>query len=191
MTTAAPEQLQALMKTAMDDQELMDLRESVALLSARLTQTVSTLNSFESIAAWGSLQDRIDDIEKNLETSSEDDIRAALEDIRELAINGVEDYKIWQKDIFPAVKMHKELIESDAKQRKYLAQAMSIEQAIVFKELLLRAIHEEVKDAAIKRKIGLKMANLLRGSGQDIQVPGDLDTEGNPIQEANYTIEEN
>ncbi len=188
--TAAPDELQGAMRSAMSDPDLRHMREVAALLYGRLTQLTERLTTFESSTAWKNLVGGVDQLSNELVELEErlhrdlgdayddlaDDpfepIRETLDGLVTLVEEGLGEKALWDQDLAPTIRLLKETTDSDARQRKYLAEAMSLEQAGIFQQLLLRAVNE-VMGEEDRVKVGMKMARYLQRAGHQIEVPED------------------
>lgn len=164
VTTVGPEKLRKIAESAASIKDLEKISSMVDLLYSRAVLLVDSLEESpveeEYLVLVSALAEEYPDneiVQKLLEKTNAD--IATNEKWEEIALVS--------KDV-------KALVEGQAKIRKTDAQTLSLNQAIVFKEIMLRAVRDSLEDPKLVRKVGRTMAKYLEA---DRQIPDMVEAE--------------
>lgn len=142
-----PKRLAARYHAAIDDPALLELREDIGLLDARLADLLSRVDTGESGALWRSLLEARIDL---LAAKRADDKLGQVEAINrmvDLIGQGHADYRAWA-EVGSVLEQRRRLVESERKRTIEMQQTMTSEQAMLLMGALLQAVKANVADRA-------------------------------------------
>ncbi len=149
-----PARLVERYQEAAQDPELLQLRDEIAVVNARICDLLTRLDTGESGSLWRSLQA---DAEKLVECRRRGDssgLADALNSLLEVIRQGHEDYQVWD-EIFQSFELMRRLVDTETKRLSTMKQFISVEQVVVMMAALLESVKRNVADksalAAIAR----------------------------------------
>lgn len=141
------------------DQELLALRDEIALLDSRLADLLGGLSSGGARKLWDSLQTAYDDLRNAM---GRRDIDGAGVAIRELGIvieTGAKESDVWG-EVYTVLEQRRRLTESEAKRLIQMQQVITTEQAMVMLARVQQAVIENVSDKSALAKIAFTLREL-------------------------------
>lgn len=163
-SSTLPRRLLMHYETARADENLLTLREEIAVLDARSKELQQKLNTVESGAAWVELKQQFSLFNAALNTGDQVAVSAALTEIGRLINQGVGEYAQW-KEQMQVFKLRKELAKEERDRLLQLKQFMTMERVLNLSTALIAVVREEVDDPAILGAIADKFSRLLNRSG--------------------------
>ena len=150
-----PERMRATYEAALDDPELLVLRNDIAIIDARLYDLLQRVDTGESGKLWRDAQTAYFDLLEAMRAQDVKLINSAISKMGRCLDSGVDDYTAWD-EVTKAIQQRKGLAESERKRLIEARQMISVEQAMMLLTALLITIKEHVKDttalAAIQRE---------------------------------------
>lgn len=142
-----PPRLSERVAEFMQRPDQLEGRENIAVIDARLSDLYSQLHSAEPTDVWADLKQRYIAIQQL--RKAEEDTAEAEEDFQDMLYNGVAEMykadKIWQ-DILQLTEQRRKLTESENKRIKEAGQFITAEQFMMFIQLVLGIIKQNVSD---------------------------------------------
>lgn len=136
---------------ALDDKELLAVREEIALLESRLTDLLKRVDSGESGKIWQELQKANADLKKAMFENDQDKTAVALFEMNNLITRGHSDYATWG-EIQSLTEQLRRLKESERKRLVDMQNMITAEQAILYSKALASAVRERILDYAKRNK---------------------------------------
>ena len=150
-----PERMRGTYEAALDDPELLVLRNDIAIIDARLYDLLQRVDSGESGKLWRDAQFAYYELLEAMRAQDVKLINSAVARIGRCLDSGVDDYTAWD-EVTKAIHQRKGLAESERKRLIEARQMISVEQAMMLLTALLTTIKEHVKDtnalSAIQRE---------------------------------------
>lgn len=143
-----PTRLRARYDAARSDTALLELREDISLLDARLEDLLGRVDTGESGALWGRLMEARSDL---LGAKRAADMKAqaeALNLILELISEGHADYRAWG-ELASVLEQRRRLVESERKRLVEAQQTMTVENAMLLIGAIGGIIKAHVADRAV------------------------------------------
>lgn len=154
-----PERLLERYSEAQDDELLLELRDEIALVDARLVDLLGRVDTGESGALWRELQQLWKAYRREEHTDKGTDL---LMQIGLVIGDGAADYAAWD-EVNKQVTRRQKLVESERKRLVELKQVITTEQAMVLIAQLTDIIRRHVTDPAARAAIA---ADLVQLTGQ-------------------------
>jgi len=146
--------------TALDDQDLLSGRDSVALADARINDLLSKVNTGETGSIWNNLKTAHYELKRAQVMGDANAGRAAMAEIESLIHKGSSEYQSW-KEIFDLIDLRRRLAESEHKRLVSLQQVFTAEQGMKLIRFLIIIIRKHVKDPAILQAISDEISTRL------------------------------
>jgi len=140
-----PARLMDRYNEALADDSLLELRDQIAVVDARLADLLLRVDTGESGAIWKSLQVTWYEMVAARQDGDHAAQAKALNTIGALIKNGFEDNAAWA-DIRATLLMRKSLVESERKRLVEMQQMISAEKAMVLIAAVASLVKEHVKD---------------------------------------------
>jgi len=140
-----PARLMERYNDALADNNLLELRDQIAVVDARLADLLLRVDTGESGAIWKSLQVTWYEMVAARQDGDHAAQAKALNAIGALIKNGFEDNAAWI-DIRSTLIMRKQLVESERKRLVEMQQMISAEKAMVLIAAIAGLVKEHVKD---------------------------------------------
>lgn len=144
---ALPQRMREAYIDARDDPQLLEQREQIAILDARLLDVLGRVDTGESGALWGRLKERRVELlvaqRANDKTGQADAINAILS----LIDQGHSDYRAWS-ELQGVLEQRKRIIESERKRLVEMQQMVTSQQAMGLISALLESVKRNVTDRA-------------------------------------------
>lgn len=152
-----PTDLGARNEIALNNPNLMSLRDQIALMQVRITKLISQLPREDEVAV--SIKDLIEGAQMYSTGVETDDERMQVRGLGKLqgAVGTVEADIIQWDSIVDLMERQSKLMNQEAKLRKSLRAMLSVEEATAMILLLKTIINEYIKDPQIKTKIAQEL----------------------------------
>jgi len=151
----APTRLLAAYEGARQDPQLLENREEIALIDARIQDLLRRVDTGESRLAWAKAQKALATYDAAMKRSEGTEAAAAFDTLRDIIRHGVGDTAAWN-DLNAQIALRMKLAESERRRLVELSQTITVEQALLLIGQLSGIINTEVKDpkerAAIARQ---------------------------------------
>jgi len=140
---------------ARNDPQLLENREEIALVDARIQDLLRRVDTGESGLAWAKAQKALATYDAAMKRSEGTEAAAAFDTLRDIIRHGVGDTAAWN-DLNTLIALRMKLAESERRRLVELSQTITVEQALLLIGQLTGIINAEVKDpkerAAIARQ---------------------------------------
>jgi hypothetical protein len=133
---------------ALRDAVLLELREEIALLDARLADVLGRVDSGESGAAWAALGRLLGAYRRAQAEGRADEAARAVDEIERLIRGGGRDYAAWA-EARSLIDQRRRLVESERRRLVEARQMISVEQAMLFVTALAEAARRHVTDPRV------------------------------------------
>ncbi len=146
-----------------EDEQLLELKEEIALLDTRIADLVSRVHTGESGATWGRIGQVWGEASVSLALMDQKRLRRAFSELGLIIEAGNTDYAGWQ-EIQCFVEQRRRLAESERKRHLELQTTIRLDQAMVMVTALVSSVRNHVSDASILAAIE---QDILRIVGSD------------------------
>lgn len=154
-----PERLHTRYQEAVNDDDLLALRDEIALTRSRITELLERIDAGESGQLWRLLRRELTAFETAQKDQRVEDAATHLNEIRRLIRQGLADWAIWD-DIRSNMETHRRLVESERKRLVDMQQMITAERAFLLVNRIGEIILENVSDRKARTAIS-KDLNLL------------------------------
>lgn len=148
-----PTRLAAKYEEALKDARLLELRDELAVIDARLSELLAGLETGEAGAIWAALKRARRDFEDPEKRS------AALAEILELIDRGAEEWQRWE-DVFRTIERRARIAESERRRLVEMRQMITSEQAMLLLTAVVNTVQRHVKDPNALRAISADLDRL-------------------------------
>lgn len=155
-----PTRLRPRYEEAQQDGALLELREDVALIDARLGDLLSRVDTGESGALWGRLLTAKAELMDARRSGDTITITTALNTILELISKGHADYQAW-REVGMVLDQRRKLVESERRRLVEMQQTLTVEKAMLLIGAIGGIIKAHVDDRAILAKISTDISALV------------------------------
>jgi hypothetical protein len=140
-----PERLAGKYAEALADQNLLALRDEIALVGTRLGELVARLDTGESERRWQLLQDAYADLQAATRQNNAAAFKTALAQLGAALDAGGQEYALW-REIAELTEQRRRLVDSEHKRLVSMQQMISTEQAVVLLAAITDIIRRNVAD---------------------------------------------
>lgn len=147
-----PTRLAARYQQAIDDPELITLRDEVALLDSRISEVILKIDTGEAGAIWKELRETYADMQAATRQGDSDGVKQALSSLNSLIKNGAADYQQWG-EIATLIEGRRKLVESESKRQQILMTMMTAEQTMMLVSVIQDVVMRNVDDRATRLAI--------------------------------------
>lgn len=165
-----PDTLAETFQEAVNDPELLALRDDLALLEVRLGQLIRRGVSGESDDKWDKLSVCLLEIETALEVPNILKAKTAIRKIYVLISDAEKDRETW-KQIYELLELRRKTTESEANRLVRLNQMISAEDAYALIDRILQAVKRNVRDPKEYSSIAYEVA-IATGAAHSEFAPG-------------------
>lgn len=158
-----PARLTARYGEALADTALLELKEEVALLDARLSDVLGRVDTGESGKLWETAQKALMQYKV---THKRDEVKAALAlmDLEDAILAGTSDYTAWG-EIATIIEQRRRLVESERKRLVEMQQMITTEQAMALLAMVVDTVRRHVPDRAALAAISAELVQLTARTG--------------------------
>jgi hypothetical protein len=157
-----PTRMQERYQEAANDTALLELREDVALLDARLSDLLMRVDSGESGSIWRMLQQARTALIVARRAQDQAGQAAAINDMLELIGRGHADYQAW-RELGSTLEQRRRLVESERKRLIEMQQTITAEKAMLLIGAIGQILKTHVTDRTILSKISADIRDLTAG----------------------------
>lgn len=140
-----PSHLLEAYKVAVQDDDLLAVREDVALIDVRLGELVGLLDHGADESTWARLGGLWSKYQAAFVSSDTTTADQALAEIGDLIANGGRDYNTW-REIQAVLEQRRKLVESEQRRLVTLQQTITVEQAMLFVAAVMDSVRTHVTD---------------------------------------------
>lgn len=155
-----PTRLRERYEDAARDPALLELREDVALLDARLEDLLGRVDSGESGAIWRQLQQARTSLIIARRAGDAEGQAGAINDMLELIGRGHADYAAW-RELGGVLEQRRRLVESESKRLVQMQQTITAEKAMLLIGAIGQIIKTHVADRSTLSKISADISALV------------------------------
>jgi hypothetical protein len=155
-----PTRLQERYAEATSDPALLELREDVALIDARLSDLLGRVDSGESGALWRELQANRLAYYAARRAENNQEMISTITTILDLIGRGHSDYAAW-REIGGYLEQRRRLVESERKRQIEMQQTITAEKAMLLIGAIGQIIKTHVADRATLTKISADISALV------------------------------
>lgn len=159
-----PARLAARYEEAQSDPGILDLRQELYLLDARIGQLLSKLGTGEGKEVWDSLLDAYDRLVIAIRAGNRDGVNAEIRIIGDLTRQGKDEYRAWI-GIHNAIEQRKRLVESHRKGLVEAHQMITNEQMMLTISSLVDIFKVHVTDGQKRAAMVADIDRLLNVAG--------------------------
>lgn len=156
-----PTRLAAKYHEALKDAKLLELRDELAIIDARLSDLLAGMDTGEAGAIWAALRKARKDFEDPAKRMD------ALKEILVLIERGAEAWQQWE-DVFRTIERRARIAESERRRLVEAQQMISAEQVNVLIAAVSSVIRQHVNDRDALRRISADIGGLL-SAGPSVQ----------------------
>ena len=151
-----PVRLAGRYEEAQRDEDLLALREEVALVDARIADLLDRVDTGESGDAWKQAEQALEEFRQALAEQNATKRKMAFAALSVAINNGRQDYDAWN-EIHKLVDQRRRLVESERKRLEQMGQMVAVEQFMLLiaqiVDLLRRHVHDRDTLATLSAEI--------------------------------------
>lgn len=155
-----PPRLKETYQAARADDRLLELRDDISLLDARLTDVLKRVETGESGQLWVMIRQVWGDFTVAKLASKIPEMQEHLAILGDLIERGLADYAAWG-EVRGLLEQRRKLVESERKRLVELQQVITTEQAMVLVSLLIDTVRKHVTDRDALAGISGDLARVL------------------------------
>jgi hypothetical protein len=155
---------------AMDNKELLTLREDISTVDARIIDVLQRVDTGEAGSLWVMAYKAYEDMTAALVSGNQAASAEAMNDLRGVLGRGQADWRAWG-EIKDLIRLRKELSETEQKRIINLKLYLSTEDAFLFMRALAEAVRKYVSDIPTLSKIQNEFIKLTNRAGVKIEDP--------------------
>jgi hypothetical protein len=161
-SASLPARLSAQYQESQRDPRLLELRDDISLLDARLGDLLKRVDTGESGALWGKLLTAKAELASVGGTSTEATLKrqAIMGYILDLIAKGHADHQAW-RELGAVIEQRRKLVESERKRLVESQQMITTERAMLLLGAVVGVIKEHISDRATLAAISTGIDNLL------------------------------
>lgn len=157
-----PTRLFARFQVGKEDPLLLELREDIALIDARLGELIGRAEKGDAGAIWDALAKASAEFQKTQARRDTAAAGLALEEMLRLIHTGAQDVAAW-REIHTLLEQRRRFVESERKRLIDAEQMMTVEQAVLYFRALTNAITTHVHDRSTIESIKAEFRRLSEG----------------------------
>jgi hypothetical protein len=163
-----PQRLTERYEAALEDAELITLRDDIALLDVRIGDVLARIPEGEFGELWVSMQRAFHALDRAIKNQDALDMIAALGTLGSLIQQGSEDYLGW-RDLRAMLQERRALVESEQKRLIAAEQMITTEQAMLLITTIGSILKARIHDRQLLSEISQDLSALLnRGSSNTV-----------------------
>lgn len=168
-----PPRLRERYDAAHDDQELLALKDEIALTDARIEDLIQRVDIGEAGALWRKAAKLMEEFhEANGRDDAADRQFRILAELEATITEGVSDYAAWD-EVNKMIGQRTKLVEAERKRQVELQQMIPVEQAMVLLAQITNIVQRHVTDRAVRAAIADEFVRLTgRPVGRVLDVSG-------------------
>lgn len=130
---------------AINDPELLNLRQEIALAEARITDLLSRVDSGESGELWQETREAWNRFREAHYAGLTDDEMEAVDELDYLLRRGQADYAVWH-EVMVMIEQRRKLVESERRRLVDMQQMITAEQAMALVSAIIDTVRRNVSD---------------------------------------------
>lgn len=150
---------------AQADNELLNIRQDIALTDTMLNNALPRLDTRESAKAWQLIQKAVDGLEKAFANENYGDCILLIRQMNDLINERREQFAV-EQEIRDGLEHRRKLVESERKRLIEMQQVVTSEQAMILVSGLLEAVRQNVNDRDILNAIQSDFIRLTQGANR-------------------------
>jgi hypothetical protein len=158
-----PARLAAAYQDAMDDPKLIELRQEIALVDARINDLLSRVETGEAGQVWRMAQAALARFEREKDRQNLDGMQHALERLHALITRGASDAATW-RGIGEQIEQRRKLCEAETRRLALAHDTITADRAMVLLSVIVDTVTRHVHDRAILGAIAADLQALGMGS---------------------------
>lgn len=139
-----PERLAQRYHEAQADNDLLVLRDEIALLDARLGELLGRIDTGESAQRWAGAREAFVTLQQAKDSGDDKKAATAMSALGSILLNN-NDYGIWE-DIAALLDLRKRMVESERKRLVEMQQMITAERAMILMAAIVDTIRTHVTD---------------------------------------------
>lgn len=147
-----PTRLAARYEEAQADKKLLDLREEVALIDARLADLLNRVDTGESGASWKQAKSALEKFRAALLKDDPVERKVTFDSLKGTIEGGMADYEAWG-EIHKLVEQRRKLVESERRHMEQMGQMVAVSQVMLLVAQLTALIRDNVPDRETRAKL--------------------------------------
>lgn len=155
-----PTRMQERYQESINDNDLLELRTSVALVDARLEDLIRRVDTGESGQAWGEARKTLAVLREAMSSGDVPLANAAMKELDRIIARGLSDYAAWS-EIGNSLEQRRKLVESERKRLVEMQQFISHERALLLIGSITEIIRHNVTDRQVLNAISLDLVRLM------------------------------
>jgi len=140
-----PTRLLAHYELARTDPKLLELKEEIALVQARVVDLIKRVDTGESGHLWQQLSKAFADLTEAIQARDTEAIRDSLTVMQSLIQRGTSDYQTWE-EAGKQIDRQQRLVESERRRAVELQQVITMEQFLLYTSVYTDAIRTIITD---------------------------------------------
>jgi hypothetical protein len=161
-----PSRLAAAYQDAMSDPKLMELRQEIALVDARIQDLLSRVDTGEAGEVWHKAQAAMMRFEREKAKQNLDGMQLALNRLQTLITRGASDYATWH-EIGEQIEQRRKLCDSEARRLHLAHDTLTADRAMVLLAVIVDTVRRHVQDRAVLGAIAADLQALGMGGVAD------------------------
>lgn len=153
-------QLAEMHERAVNDPEILNLTQEIALLDARSGELLGKLGTGEAGSSWRAVVEGFDTLEKAILIEDADGIREGLTTLSDAVHNGSRDFELWH-GIISIVKERRELVKAEQGRRSAMQTSLNIEDMVGVIRILNGIIRRNITDKEALGRISAELQEFL------------------------------
>jgi hypothetical protein len=159
----------ATYEASRNDPDLLNLRDDIATIDARMADVLQRVDSGESSRIWNDLKATYKAMQSANQRGDMTEARVLLSELGTLINRGHLDYAAWA-DVRTLIEQRRKLVESERKRLVDMQQMMTNEQAVVLIARLYDSVARHVSDPDVHRAIAADLGQLThQTTGSDVR----------------------
>lgn len=158
-----PKELQTRFETALQDPELISMREDLAILTVRIQELISRLKTGENSEIWADLRKAHQSFLLAMRKGDQDEAGRALSALGNL-INSGSDVETTWSELFEAIERKTVVAGREWKRLSDLQQLMTLEDTMMLITAIMGSVKRHVTSAKQRQQIALDLNLLLNKS---------------------------
>lgn len=160
-----PQRMRETYEQSLADDELLTLRDEIALLDTRLADVLRTLETGETELGWVLVQQAFERLTQALRSDDAPRAQAAMRNLEQVIQTGAADYAVW-KDVGDMLDRRERLVRSERRRLVELQQTLTMEQAMVFTSAIISLVAANVSDRSALEAITNGIRRLVSIGGE-------------------------
>lgn len=138
--------------TATQDDQLLVLRDEIAVIESRLGDLLLRVDTGEAGAAWKAVRKAHDELAESIHSKDSGKMLSALRDMDRIIGRGMADYAAWG-EVYNLLEQRRKLVESERKREIEAQQHITAQEALLLVSALLDSVKRNVTDPIARTAI--------------------------------------